>query len=200
MAVAAHSTRRPAEILTDDDAIALIRACSRRGSAGIRNAALIAVLWRAGLRLGEALDLKPRDLDLDHATLRVRHGKGDRSRTVGLDEQTIALVARWTDRRAKLGINGRAALFSTLNGTRLDQSYVRHALSRLREKAGLERRAHAHGLRHSFAAGLAREGVPMNVIRDSLGHSSLSTTDRYLRDIAPQHVIDTMRRRDWAAD
>ena len=54
-----------------------------------------------------------------------------------------------------------------------------------------------HGLRHSYAAELAREGTPMNVLRDALGHSSLATTDRYLRDVAPVHVIKTMRRREW---
>lgn len=66
-------------------------------------------------------------------------------------------------------------------------------------RAGVERRVHAHGLRHTHAAELAREGVAVNVIRDALGHTSLAVTDRYLRDVAPQHVIDTMRARTWAA-
>ncbi len=56
---------------------------------------------------------------------------------------------------------------------------------------------HAHGLRHTYAAELAREGTAINVIRDALGHTSLAVTDRYLRDVAPTHVIDTMRARQW---
>ncbi len=48
-----------------------------------------------------------------------------------------------------------------------------------------------------YAAELARERTPINVIRDALGHTSLAVTDRYLRDVAPMHVIDTIRARRW---
>jgi site-specific recombinase XerD len=75
------------------------------------------------------------------------------------------------------------------------QDYVRHLLPRIAKRAGVERRIHAHGL-HAYAAGLAREGTPMNIIRDALGHSSLAVTDRYLRDVAPVHVIATMQARE----
>ena len=179
---------------------ALIKACSNRAPTGIRNRALIVVMWRCGLRVGEALALEPRDVDLDAGTLRVRHGKGDQSRTVGLDTTASGLVGRWIDRRKALGHSGRRKLFCTLNGTELDQSYVRHLLRRLAAKAGVERRIHPHALRHAYAAELAREGTPMNVLRDALGHSSLAVTDRYLRDVAPVHVIDTMRAREWSLD
>ena len=174
-----------------------MKACSTRAPTGVRNRALIAVLWRCGLRISEALSLELRDVHLDAGTVRVRHGKGDRSRTVGLDEQTAALLARWLDRRQKLGAGARAPIFCTLQGGRLDSSYVRRLLPRLARKAGIERRVHAHGLRHTYAAELAREGTAINVIRDALGHTSLAVTDRYLRDVAPTHVIDTMRARRW---
>jgi integrase len=68
----------------------------------------------------------------------------------------------------------------------------------LAAKAGIDRRVHAHGLRHTYAAELARERTPINVIRDALGHSTLAVTDRYLRDIAPIHVIETMKARSWS--
>ncbi|MGI8904810.1 MAG: tyrosine-type recombinase/integrase [Solirubrobacteraceae bacterium] len=132
------------------------------------------------------------------ARLRVRHGKGDRSRTVGLDEQSAALMARWIDRRRQLRPGARAPVLCTLHGGRLDSSYVRRLLPRLAKRAGIEgKRVYAHGLRHTHAAELAREGVAVNVIRDALGHSTLAITDRYLRDVAPQHVIDTQRTRSW---
>jgi len=186
--------------LTEAEAIALMKACSARAPTGVRNRALIAVLWRCGLRISEALQLELRDVDLQAGTVRVRHGKGDRSRTVGLDEQTTALLARWLDRRRKLGAGARAPIFCTLQGGRLDSSYVRRLLPRLARKAGIDRRVHAHGLRHTYAAELAREGTAINVIRDALGHTSLAVTDRYLRDVAPTHVIDTMRGRRWPAE
>ncbi len=191
------SRRRPPEVLSEAEAIALLKACSTRAPTGVRNRALIAVLWRCGLRISEALALELRDVDLEAGTVRVRHGKGDRSRTVGLDEQTAALLARWLDRRKKLGPGARAPIFCTLQGGRLDSSYVRRLLPRLAAQAGIDRRVHAHGLRHTYAAELAREGTAINVIRDALGHTSLAVTDRYLRDVAPTHVIDTMRARRW---
>jgi len=191
------SRRRPPEVLAEAEAIALLKACSSRAPTGVRNRALIAVLWRCGLRISEALALELRDVDLQAGTVRVRHGKGDRSRTVGLDEQTTALLARWLDRRKKLSPGARAPIFCTLQGGRIDSSYVRRLLPRLAQKAGIERRVHAHGLRHTHAAELAREGTPINIIRDDLGHTSLAVTDRYLRDVAPQAVIDTIRARRW---
>ena len=62
----------------------------------------------------------------------------------------------------------------------MDQSYVRHLLPRLARKAGIERRVHAHGLRHAFAVDLVRAGAPLYVVRDALGHSSVATTQVYL--------------------
>ncbi len=195
---AADSKRRSVDVLTDDEAAALIATCSKRAPTGIRNAALIAVLWRCGARIQEALDLRLSDVDLDGGVLTIQHGKRDKLRKLGLDAGTAALLARWIDKRRALGHNGRGKrLFCTLEGKPMDQSYVRHLLRRLAGKADLEKRVHPHGLRHSYAAGLAREGTPMNVIRDALGHSSLAVTDRYLRDVAPVHVIQTMQAREW---
>jgi site-specific recombinase XerD len=191
------SRRRPPEVLSEAEAIALLKACSTRAPTGVRNRALIAVLWRCGLRISEALSLELRDVNLDAGTVRVRHGKGDRSRTVGIDEQTTALLARWLDRRKQLSPGARAPIFCTLQGGRIDSSYIRRLLPRLAAKAGIDRRVHAHGLRHTHAAELAREGTPINIIRDDLGHTSLAVTDRYLRDVAPQAVIDTIRARHW---
>ena len=88
-------------------------------------------------------------------------------------------------------------VFCTLGGRPLTTAYVRAMLPRLARRAGIEKRVHAHGMRHSFASGLAQEGVPMNVIQAALGHSSLATTSRYLAHVAPQQVIDTLRARSW---
>ena len=68
----------PPEPLTQEEVKALIRACSKRAVTGIRNQALIVVLYRAGLRISEALALMPKDLDAQASTIRVLHGKGDK--------------------------------------------------------------------------------------------------------------------------
>ena len=179
----------PSEILTDDEVRSLIHTCSNRAPTGIRNRALITVLYRGGLRLSEALALKPKDIDPNAGTVTVLHGKGDRRRTVGLDPGAMAILLRWVEKRTQLGINSRSVLFSTLKGQPLKPSYVRTLLPRLAEKVGIEKRVHPHGLRHTMAYELMMEGVPVPIIQQQLGHASLATTDRYLRHIAPRDVV-----------
>src|SRR5665811_1728717 len=106
----------PAEILTPDEVKALIQQCSNSAPTGIRNRALITVLYRGGLRLAEALALKPKDIDPDQGTVTVLHGKGDRRRTVGVDPGGMAIVQRWIEHRRGLGVSTRAPLFCTLQG------------------------------------------------------------------------------------
>ena len=184
-------------MLTEDEVRRLLRACSPKAPTGIRNRALIALLYRGGLRIGEALALRPKDLDASVGTVRVLRGKGDRSRTVGLDPGAFALVDRWMDVRKNLGVGGREPLFCTLRGAPMKDAYVRVLLPRLARKAGIEKRVHAHGLRHTHAFELACEGHPLHVIQAQLGHQSLATTDRYVRHLAPRQVIEVMRARSW---
>jgi site-specific recombinase XerD len=175
----------------------LITACSTRSQTGIRNAALFTVLYRSGLRISEALALHLKDIDRRQHTLTVLHGKGDKRRVVGIDPQAMILVERWLDRRqAPRG----ATVFCTLAGAPLDASYVRRALRRAAHRAGIEKRVHPHGLRHTHAAELAAEGVPTNEIQDHLGHTSLRTTDIYLRHIAPTVRIDRIHQREWSLE
>lgn len=94
--------------------------------------------------------------------------------------------------------HGASPLFCTLAGAGLHSSYVRTLLPRLAGRAGIEKRVHPHALTHSHAAELAGEGVPIHLVRDQLGHASLATIDRYLRNIAPAELVATMQRREWA--
>ena len=77
--------RYPAEILTPDEVRALIKACSNRAPTGIRNRALLVLLYRGGLRITEALRLHPKDLDRAAGTVTVLRGKGGKRRTIGLE-------------------------------------------------------------------------------------------------------------------
>jgi site-specific recombinase XerD len=199
MTAAGIARRLPPEVLVAAEVHALMAGCSSRAPTGIRNRALIAVLWRSGLRLGEALALRPKDIDPVRGSVSVLHGKGDKHRTIGMDPQAFAVVERWLETRRRLGIDGRAPVFCTLRGGELAQPYVRTLLPRLARKAGVAKRVHAHGLRHTCAFELAGEGMPPHLIQQHLGHSSLATTDRYLRHLGLQEVIDAGRKRDWPA-
>jgi site-specific recombinase XerD len=187
----------PPEVLAPDEVKALIRASSNRAPTGIRNRALITVMYRAGLRLSEALALKPKDINPDAGTITVLHGKGDKRRVVGLDPGSMAILLRWVDKRHQYGLTGRSPLFSTLQGRPLHPSYVRTLLHRLGDKTGIDKRVHPHALRHSMAYDLMWEGVPVPIIQRQLGHTSLATTQRYLDHIAPKELVETMQRREF---
>lgn len=189
--------KRPAEVLTEAEVRDLLAACSRRAPTGIRDRGLLTVLYRAGLRIEEALDLKPADVDTRRGTIRILHGKGDHDRTVAVDDGAIAVLELWLAERARLGVNGRQKLFCTLTGGPLSANQVRQMCKRRSAKAGIDKRVHPHGLRHTHAAELVAEGVPVNVIQKQLGHVSLATTDIYLRHIAPADVIAMGRSREW---
>lgn len=187
----------PVEVLTPAEVESLLAACSRRSVAGLRNRALIATLYRAGLRLGETLALEPKDLDPAAGTITVLHGKGNRRRVVGIDPGGAEILTTWIERRASLDIAASAPLFCTLAGRPLQPSYVRTLLPRLARAASVQKRVHPHGLRHTHAAELAREGVPMPLIQQQLGHASLATTDRYLRHLAPTELVAAIQKRTW---
>lgn len=190
----------PPEVLTGDEVRRLIEACSNRAPTGIRNRALIVSMYRGGLRAGEALALRPKDVDVSSGSITVLHGKGDRSRVTALDPGAVAILIRWLDARRSLGINGHAPLFCTLQGKALKPSYLRTLLPRLGRKAGIEKRVHPHGLRHTHAYELMMEGIPVPIIQQQLGHSSLATTDRYVSHLAPVDLIARMRERSWSTE
>src|SRR5205085_12501548 len=86
--------RYPAEVLSRREVEALLGACGDSRT-GRRDRAILAVLWRAGLRISEALALERRDLDFERGTIRVRCGKGAKSRTVGLDGLAASAIGTW---------------------------------------------------------------------------------------------------------
>lgn len=184
----------PAEILTPAEARALVLASSSRAPTGLRNRALIAVMYGAGLRLAEALALKPSDVNYDAAEIRILHGKGDKARTAGIDDGALGHVARWADKRRDLRIRGRV-LLCTLDGKPLSQRYVRAMMTRCAHRAGIDKRVHPHGLRHTHAAELEQTGFTSSEIQQQLGHASLNTTAVYLNHISPSARTAKIRKR-----
>jgi site-specific recombinase XerD len=114
-----------------------------------------------------------------------------------MDPAAFGLVARWLDERRRLGLHRPSVISCTLDARPLQASYVRALLPRLARKAGIEKRVHPNGLRHTCAAELAVEGVPVPLIQQQLGHASLHTTTVYLRHIAPVELVEKMRTRSW---
>ena len=163
---------------------------------GLRIRALIAVLWRAGLRVSEALALNETDIDERRGSLLIRHGKGDRRREAGMDQFGFEQLAAWLAHRVSLP---PGPLFCVIDGPtrgrRWAATAARAELRQLAVDAGVRRRFAPHQLRHAHAVELAREGVAVNIIQRQLGHTDLGTTSTYLQGIDPSEIIDAVRSR-----
>ncbi len=189
--------RLPPEVLSADEVNALIGAIRGDTLAAVRNRALIAFLYRTGLRISEALMVYPKDIDFERSAVRVLFGKGGRSRTVGIDPAGLDMLRPWLSRRSSTGLDNRHPLFCSCWGTRLTTAYIRRYLPTLAAKAGISKRVHAHGLRHSHAAELREERIDIGIISKQLGHADISTTARYLDHINPWAVVQTISERRW---
>jgi len=192
-------SRYPAEVLSTAEVIEIIGQCSAKSASGIRNRALLMLLFRSGLRLNEALTIRPVDVDLAHHSIRVLSTKSGQPQTRGFHPTVTDALARWMDTRKTLGIrNGKspAPLFCTLDGGPIAAQYVRALLKRLAGECRIERRVHPHGLRHAYAAELERSGMRPLQISRLLGHSSLAVTDRYLRSLTNADAIAALEEID----
>jgi site-specific recombinase XerD len=135
---------------------------------GLRNRALVELVYSAGLRSAEAVGLDLGDVDFEQETVHVREGKGAKDRIVPLGEEAAALVARYLhEARPQLARGAENALFLSVRGRRLDTSTLRRLVP------------HPHRLRHAFATHLLEGGADLRTIQELLGHSSLSTTQMY---------------------
>jgi site-specific recombinase XerD len=185
----------PADPPTVEEIIAVMRQ-TPDDRHGARLRALIVVLWRAGLRVQEALALGEHDLDPRRGSLLVRAGKGGRRREIGVDAWGWEQLQPWLDARIELPIG---PLFCIIDGPTRGRSWssagVRAKFRRLAAQAGVRRRFAPHQLRHAHAVELAREGVPLNVIQRQLGHASLGTTSIYLQGIDTEEIIATVHAR-----
>ena len=181
----------PAEPLTPDEVAAIIGACSARSRTGIRNRALLILLYRSGLRISEALALKPSSIDWERRTCRVLHGKGDKATVRGFHPSATDALARWADTRKGLGLRN-GPLFCTLDGGPLSDRYIRNLLHRLADKAGVDKRVHPHGMRHTFADELRAGGMDVVAISKLLGHSSIAVTSRYLDHLTNSQAVEAL--------
>jgi site-specific recombinase XerD len=187
--------RYPADPPRVEEIVAVMRTAGG-GPKGARSRGLIVVLWRAGLRISEALGLTEGDLDPARGALLVRRGKGGKRREVGMDEWGWEQLRPWLEYRATLPVGG---LFCVMSGGTRGRPWsgpaIRTQLQRLAARAGVRRRFAPHQLRHAHAVEMAREGVPLNVIQRQLGHADLGITSVYLQGIDSAEVISAVHGR-----
>jgi integrase/recombinase XerD len=170
----------------------LIEAANGSTPRGMRDRALVELLYGAGLRVSEAVGLAKTGVDLDARTVRVL-GKGSKERIVPLGRPGVETVRRYLALgRPHLDCRHRPDLFLNARGGALTRAGAFLILRKLADRAGLEPgRVHPHLLRHSFATHLLEGGADLRSVQEMLGHADLSTTELYT------HVSDRRRRETY---
>jgi integrase/recombinase XerC len=167
--------------LSERDILKLLEAPPADQPMGVRDRAILEVLYSAGVRVSELTGLDLGDVDLDSGLATVR-GKGKRERLALIGPQALAALKSWLAvRDAVAGGRGRAksAVFLNKNGTRLTSRSVGRLLEKYLALAGLDPRTSPHTLRHSFATHLLDRGADIRSVQELLGHRSLGTTQIY---------------------
>jgi integrase/recombinase XerC len=171
--------------LSVDDCEALVETQDGAAPASLtslRDRALVELLYGAGLRVGEAVALDIRDVDLLAREVRVL-GKGNKERIVPLPQSAPDALGAWLAIRRQPGYQAEPLFVSLQSGARhrrLGERSVRRLLAARARGAGVVDHVHPHRLRHSYATHLLDMGADLRSIQELLGHASLATTQRYL--------------------
>ncbi|MFN4228984.1 tyrosine recombinase XerC [Parvibaculum sp.] len=171
-----HAIPKPLSVSGADAMIGEAEALPGEAWKGLRDAAVLTLLYGCGLRVSEALALNRNTAPLKD-TLRIT-GKGNKERIVPVLPAAREAVERYLA-LCPFGLTGEDPLFVSARGKRLGQRQVREAMQTLRLRLGLPDTATPHALRHSFATHLLAGGGDLRAIQELLGHSSLSTTQMY---------------------
>ncbi len=171
--------RKLPTILTVDEVIALIESTSK-DKYGLRDKAMIALMYSCGLRVSELVTLKVSDLFLQEKLVKCK-GKGSKERMVPINDYAISVVTDYMkeSRNELLGNKKSGFLFLNNKGNVISREYFWKIIKYLALKANITKDIHPHTLRHSFATHLLENGANLRIIQTLLGHSDITTTQIY---------------------
>jgi len=166
---------------------------------GLRDRAIIVLLYGTGIRANECATLKEEDIDLGNKTVRVL-GKGGHCRVVPLNREVLEVLEQY--RQARGEISEKTGFFRSRNGNQMSRNAIYERVRTLGRKAGISKRLSPHRLRHTFATHLVKEGVDLLTISKLLGHRQMSSTQIYLhltaedlRHAAEKHPVSNLIER-----
>ena len=181
--------------LTEDEVERLLATPPVDEPLGVRDRAMLEVLYATGLRVSELVTLKHAQVNLNQGVVRVT-GKGDRERLVPLGAEAAAWLERFDAGARAALLDGRSTdyLFPTRRADAMTRQTFWHLIKRYARRAGIRKPLSPHTLRHAFATHLINHGADLRVVQMLLGHSDLSTTQIYthvarerLKDLHAQH-------------
>jgi integrase/recombinase XerD len=169
-------------VLTEDEQKALLRQPNPNRRTGLRSLCLLRLMLNTGLRAAEVLNLKVNDIDWQSGNVMVREGKGKKDRSLWIGDADLKLLKKWRKYQEKLPES--AFLFTTSDGKRMQDRYLRCVVKRLAQQAGIAKDVHPHMLRHTFATDLLRTTKNLRLAQKALGHAQITSTQIYT------HIVD----------
>ena len=168
------------DVLTEQEVERLLAAPDLETASGLRDRAMLEVLYATGLRVSELVGLRPEQVNLVQGVLRVV-GKGGKERLVPLGEPAVDWLERFLreGRADILGVKRTSALFPTSRGSAMTRQAFWYLVKRYSVRAGISRDVSPHTLRHAFATHLLDHGADLRVVQMLLGHRDISTTQIY---------------------
>ena len=170
--------RRLPDFLLFDEMMTLLDSIDLNEPNGLRNRAMLELMYACGLRVSELCELPITNVDIKERIVRVR-GKGDKERLVPFYPLAGELLQRYIKEVRENWAPSTDLLFIKANGKGLSTRYVQLLLNDISKKAGLKRNVHPHMFRHSFATHLLDNGADLRIVQELLGHENLSTTQIY---------------------
>jgi len=166
--------------LTTDEIVRLVEAPDTSTPNGMRDRAILEMLYAAGLRLSEIVDLNLGDVDLNSRQIRA-WGKGSKERMVLMGKPAAEALMRYVKngRTRLLGKKKTPALFLNRFGDRIARRRIEYIIKKYARQAGLDMRVYTHMLRHTFATHMLDGGADLRSVQELLGHARLATTQIY---------------------
>ncbi len=188
------TTRHLPKPLNENDIEALLQAPDTRTLTGLRDKAMLEVMYAAGLRVSELVNLRLGQVNLNRGLLRI-FGKGEKERLVPLGEEAVTWLSRYLHARAISDSQNhpRQLIFSTLRGSGMTRQAFWYRIKKYARQCGLSPLPSPHQLRHSFATHLLNHGADLRVVQMLLGHENLSTTQIYTQ--VANRALKTIHRK-----
>ncbi len=170
--------------LTIDEIFHLLKQPDENNLPGLRDKSILELFYATGIRIGELVSLNIEDVNFDLRLIKVR-GKGKKERVVPVNKSAINILTEYIEKRKKTELKQnimsteKSHLFSNFRYKRITDRGIRNILVKYLRRGNISKNVSPHSLRHSFATHLLDSGADLRVIQELLGHSSLSTTQKY---------------------
>lgn len=170
-----NQTRRVPSVLNSYEQLILLKQPNSKAPTGLRNLCLLSMMLKLGLRVSEVINIQNENIDWEKGKIFIKASGAARERILWIEQAELDLLEKWHGVKPEEG----KYFFSTLDGSKLKDRYVREMVKRLARKAGINKDVYPHLLRYTFAADLIRETNDIKLLQEALGHRDISTTQSY---------------------